>query len=52
MTVEDQLGSCNDASLEWLQRSYGMDADELLQYVKRYGMHRHFEVERASVPAR
>lgn len=43
--MEDQLDSYNDAALERLQHSYGMDADELLQYVKRYGMHRHFEAE-------
>lgn len=43
--MEDRLGSYSDAALERLQNSYKMDADELLRYVKCYGMHRHFEIE-------
>ena len=40
----------DDAALERLQQSYKMaDYDTLLKYLKRYGMHRHFEVE-ASAP--
>jgi hypothetical protein len=42
----------DDAALERLQQSYKMaDYDALLMYVKRYGMHRHFEVK-ASAPER
>lgn len=43
MVVEDRPDSYSDAALERLQRSYNMEADELLRYVKRYGMHRHFK---------
>jgi hypothetical protein len=32
----------DDASLEKMQR-YFSSYDDLLRYVKRYGMHRHFE---------
>lgn len=32
----------DDASLEKMQRRFS-SYDDLLKYVKRYGMHRHFE---------
>jgi hypothetical protein len=43
--ADDTVRAYTDAQLEEMSKD-GKSYDEVLKYVKRYGMHRHFDISR------
>ncbi|MGI0038597.1 MAG: hypothetical protein ACREAO_02190 [Nitrososphaera sp.] len=42
--AEQEIHAYSDARLEKMHGNDGKSYEELLKYVKRYGMHRHFDI--------